>query len=105
VCDVVEVGGFFVHAVDDCGGPAEFSGFKADADALLFFFYFSTNTEVFGKPACWTNFSHESRVYGWLRVYIRVKNWCGVFLFGCCCDWVAAHNFFVGFVGFVGFLV
>ncbi len=58
--DFLEVG-VVVDAVDDGGGSAEFSCFKSDADSLLFFFYFSTNAEVFGKPACWTNFSHESQ--------------------------------------------
>jgi hypothetical protein len=43
VCYVREVGGFFIHAVDDCGGSAEFSGFKPYANPLLLFLYFPTD--------------------------------------------------------------
>jgi len=44
--DTLQVRTLFIHAIDYGGCFAEFSGFKADANTLLFLFYFSTNAQV-----------------------------------------------------------
>ncbi len=59
MCHVCEVSGLFVHTVNDGGGSAEFPRFQTDANSLLFFFYFATNTQIFRESASCTNFSHD----------------------------------------------
>jgi hypothetical protein len=52
-----------VYAIKYCHWSPILSCFKPYANPLLLLLYLATSAQVFGKPACRTNFSHDAQRY------------------------------------------
>jgi hypothetical protein len=63
-----------VDTINYCCWSAKLSSFKSYSNPLLLLFNLSASTQVFGKPACWTNFSHDAQTYKGHMGYIRFSN-------------------------------